>query len=444
MVIVRPVEIDDILVNPGMGIQTFQRVNGQPLNPPLTWSEDGAAEVVEGTLAAGVFPASSMAYYRWFWSTIEPEQGRYRWEIVDRAIAAARAHGQTLAFRIMPYDGTHPLPEWYRASGARRANQPADPDGTVWHPDLEDTLYLRRWGELVAAAAARYDGHPFVEAVDISSMGYWGEGNPAPSPSLLHRQALVDLWPDAFKTTPLLMNSDDDRTMAHGVGRGAGFRMDCLGDLRTGPDHVHGWSHMRDLYPQQIARTGIQDAWKRAPVHFETCWTPAYWKEHGWDVEAILRQALRWHVSALNVKSTPIPREQARAFDELQKKMGYRLVLKRLSYQRAVRAGQMAPVHMHWFNAGVAPPYRPWVLAIQLYARAAAAVIRLPVDVRRWLPDDAVFDGALYVPEDLAAGEYRLRVGLLDPRTDRPAVRLAIQGRDVDGWYDLGPIAVAR
>ena len=39
--IIRPREIQDVLVNPGMGIQTFQRFNGDPLNENLRWSEEG-------------------------------------------------------------------------------------------------------------------------------------------------------------------------------------------------------------------------------------------------------------------------------------------------------------------------------------------------------------------------------------------------------------------
>jgi hypothetical protein len=34
-VIVRPAPINDVLQNPGMGITTFQRFNGQATNPPL-------------------------------------------------------------------------------------------------------------------------------------------------------------------------------------------------------------------------------------------------------------------------------------------------------------------------------------------------------------------------------------------------------------------------
>ena len=66
----------------------------------------------------------------------------------------------------------------------------------------------------------------------------------------------------------------------------------------------------------------------------------------------------------------------------------------------------------------------------------------LPVDVRKWLPGDAVYDGAVFVPEALKPGTYRLRVALLDPRTHLPAVRLAIRGGAADGWYDLASVEV--
>src|SRR4051812_5591563 len=39
--IVRPTEIDDVLVNPGMGVETFQRFQGQALNDGVDWSEVG-------------------------------------------------------------------------------------------------------------------------------------------------------------------------------------------------------------------------------------------------------------------------------------------------------------------------------------------------------------------------------------------------------------------
>jgi hypothetical protein len=38
-VTVRPTEIDDVLINPGIGFTTFQRFNGDALNDGLGWTE---------------------------------------------------------------------------------------------------------------------------------------------------------------------------------------------------------------------------------------------------------------------------------------------------------------------------------------------------------------------------------------------------------------------
>jgi hypothetical protein len=166
------------------------------------------------------------------------------------------------------------------------------------------------------------------------------------------------------------------------------------------------------------------------------------WLKFGYDVNYILDQALRWHVSSVNIKSSAIPPQWKKQFEEFEKKMGYRLILRRLEYPKKVRPGEMMPVHMWFLNAGVAPVYRKYILAVQLYSPSGGAVIKTPVDVRTWLPGDAVFDGTLYVLESLKPGEYHFKVGLLDPHTGLPAIKLAIEGRQPDGWYDLGTIQV--
>jgi len=443
-VIVRPVESRELLVNPGMGITTFQRYNGDELNPGLKWSEEGPTAKLSSPSAMPDFPRASISYCRWYWSVLEPQPEQFRWDPIDLALEQARAHHQTLAIRMMPYDSEHPLPEWYRQSGAKRANKPSDADGKIWQPDFGDSLYLKYWGGLVSEAGARYDGHPDLDSVDVSSVGYWGEGWSPYMPEFQPQKALIDIYLDAFRRTPLLMNFDEPRALAYATARGTGWRLDCLGDMRTHSDDPYFPAEMLDVYPQQIVRTGIQDIWKRSPVSLESCWVPGYWKQQGWDVEYILNQALRWHVSSLNIKSSAIPSEWRPAFEEFQKKMGYRFVLRRLEYPRKVKAGHMMPVKMWWFNAGVAPTYRDYLLYLEFRSSKSSAIIQTAAEVRKWLPGDSIYEDTLYVPEILKSGEYRLRVALLDPRTRQPGIRLAIEGREQDGWYNLGAIAVEQ
>ncbi len=441
-VVIRPKEIHNVLVNPGMGITTFQRFNGQALNPPLTWSEEGPTERLVDPERKPEFPPTSVSYCRWVWDVIEPKRGEFHWEIIDLALSEAREHGQTLAIRLMPYTDKHALPDWYRNSGARRANKPSDKDGGIWQPDYTDPLFLKYWGELVAEAGKRYDGNPFLDSVDISSIGYWGEGWSPYMPDFSYQKELTDIWFAAFRETPLLMNFDEERALAYGTQRGAGWRLDCLGDLRHFSDNPYFQPEMLDVYPQQIVRAGIQDVWQRRPVSLETCGTPAEWKKDGFDVDYILAQALRWHVSTVNVKSSPIPTEWKTQFDDFQKKMGYRLILRRLEYPRMARAGQMMQIHMWWLNAGVAPVYREYRLAVEMRSAVGSGIANVPVDVRKWLPGDAVFDGPLYVPDDLKPGAYRVRIAMLDLRTAKPAIQFAMEGRQPDGWYEMGEITI--
>ncbi len=77
-----------------------------------------------------------------------------------------------------------------------------------------------------------------------------------------------------------------------------------------------------------------------------------------------------------------------------------------------------------------------------MHAEKTSVISRIPVDVRKWLPGDAVYDGTLYIPENLADGDYEVRVAMVDPRTGKPAIRFANEGRRADGWYAMGSLTV--
>ncbi|RPJ49766.1 MAG: DUF4832 domain-containing protein [Acidobacteria bacterium] len=166
--------------------------------------------------------------------------------------------------------------------------------------------------------------------------------------------------------------------------------------------------HARILAPKQV----------RPRLHFRAS-SPLAW-EH--DQHQIDGHSLEWRPK----------------FDEFQKKIGYRFILRRFEYPAAVRAGHMASINMWWFNAGIAPIYRDFVLALKF----GPEVVKTSANPRQWLPGDAVVDETVYVSETLNAGKYPVRVAILDPRTGQPAVKLAIEGREADGWYKVGEIEV--
>src|SRR5512136_1469800 len=214
MVTVRPQEIDDVLINPGIGFTTFQRFNGDRLNEGLKWTEGFPIEYQKftGSLTNQNHPLTSIAYFRVYWKFVEPEQSAYRWDLLDKALSSARTRGQTLMLRIAPY-GTgkdNDVPDWYRA---RVAGQPLEKKLPVekWRVHPENPLYLQYFGGLIRAIGKRYDGHPDLELVDVSIVGAWGEGAGADQLTDSTRHSLLDCYLDTFRHTPLVLQLQDPK-----------------------------------------------------------------------------------------------------------------------------------------------------------------------------------------------------------------------------------------
>ena len=319
-------------------------------------------------------------------------------------------------------------------SGAKRANAPTDKDGAIWSPDADDPLYAKYWSALVVEAGKRYDGHPDLNHVDVSTVGYWGEGWGPYLPSWPVQQQLIDVYFKAFPRTLLLMNFDALPALQYGVKRGAGWRLDCWGDMGA-PGRT--FAHMKDFYPQQLARGGLQDAWRTAGRARNLLGARAMAPV---EVPAEADPRPGAPLARLDDQHQVEP-DSRRVEDGIRRVPETdRLPLRAEAARVPVAGGarrSMAPMNMWWFNAGVAPVYRSYTLALAI----GEAVVPLDADVRRWLPGDAVVENTI-------AGAARrwhrdaipLRVALLDPVTRRPAIHLAIAGRQDDGWYQVGEI----
>jgi hypothetical protein len=424
---VRPERIDDVLYNPGTGITTFNSFDGD----------------VEG------YPKSRVAYWRFYWSELEPENGEYRWDIINDVLEKAKSRGQSVALGIMPANGSAPL--WYRELGAKGFEYTPEQGGEPsWMPDHNDPLYLEYMERFVKNMGDLYDGHPDIDHIDIRSLGHWGEWHfsfvePRPVVKPEIRKALVDIYLDNFDETPLIMLIGGDGELAYAVEKGAGWRADCLGDLGFFSD---SWNHMRDSYQQAIDAAGASDIWKTAPVCFESCGVVQKWSDEGYDVEFIMNEALRWHCSVFNNKSSTIPPRWWGAMEEFIKKMGYRFVIDYLTLPSSVKAGEVLSVESGWENLGVAPPYRNYMIAFKLIPvnrQLKVTEINDPqynLDLRKWLPGKHQLNLDLQIPASVKPGKYNLAVALKDPYTREVAVELAIEGIDSQGWYQLSEVLI--
>jgi len=451
---VRPRESFAYLLNPHKGTTTFQRFNGDPLYPGNTWSDrEGPVEFkpFDGNVKNPRYPDTTMAYCRWIWSVLEPEKGKYRWDIIDGALEAARVRGQTLQVRLEPYAGDD-LPEWFWEMGGVRQRKPTTYQ--FREPDINHPVYVKHWSDFIRAFGKRYDGHPDLESSDIAFGGPWGEGGGNATRATSAK--IVDVYLRSMKKTQLLsmLGTHGCTYAATKTGRKIGWRADCFGDVRTDgrgavPDGLC-WNHMYDAYPMEVTRNGVAEAWRTAPVTFETCWTVGHWYEKGWDVDWLLEQGLMYHMSVFMPKSCYIPEEWTGKIEEFNRRMGYRFVLRQMMLPLDVKPGQRMRIPVWMDNVGVAPIYRPYRFAYRFRQGRRSEVVCSKQDIRTWMPGHTWFRETIAAPKWLRKGEAELDVGIVEAETEEarhaggrrraPAepgqarVKLALEGVREDGW----------
>jgi hypothetical protein len=359
-------------------------------------------------------------------------------------------------------------PKWLKDNGCPGFEYQYNGAGPKhWVPDMDSRQFQEAHFRLITELGKRYDGNPDLDLIDIGSVGLWGEwhmsGTGVKMPSKETRLALIDCYRHAFPKTPKVMLIGDEPGLRYAVQHGCGWRADCLGDMGG---FSKTWNHMENFYKQQLKRAAAGQAWKKAPVAFESCWDMRKWVKEKWSLRYIFNYALDLHASCLNNKSAPLPPgEDVRSeIKRFLRRLGYRFVLSRLEYPARVGIGRPFPVRMIWRNIGSAPCYRPYRVAFRLTGpRGRRHVFVTNITVEKWMPGSVPLfteeffkappdlpEGApvkiettIGLPEDLPAGEYDLGLAVVGS-DDAPVLHLGIKGREKDGWYEMGRLRLVR
>jgi len=453
VVTVKPEESDELLANPGIGWETFHQTRTRDKSLPA-WIP------------------STVQYARWGWGTFEPQPGKLDTAFLDKQLKESHDAGQRLAFRVMccsttprdPY-----FPAWLKDAGGRIIETQYEKSAALPVPDLDHPVVLERHLDFIKRLGERYDGHPDIDHIDLGSVGWWGEWHMSNSknagmPTLENQQKIVDAYLAAFKKTPLLMLIGGGKMLTYATQHDCGWRADCLGDMGG---FSKTWCHMRKGYPFWIREAGVHDAWRTAPIAWESCWDMRRWVQEKWPLRFIFNYALALHGSYLNNKSAPLPDgpEIRPEIERFVRRLGYRLVLRELQHPASAAAGKELALAMKWQNVGSAPCYKPYRLAYGLSgANGFSKTFAGKVTVNKWfpgsvplftedfykgdwdLPNGAVAEAAdtVALPADMPAGEYSLSVAVVGTDSLEPVIKLGIKGRGQDGWYALSKVRVSR
>ncbi len=363
--VVEPKATDEILSNPGMGFVHFYYSS-------RIWAY-GAQQPPGDTLEW--MPGTTVVYMRLPWCYLEPQEGVYRWDILESKARPWLKAGKKMAFRISCMDHTLvSTPQWAIDAGIKGRRYPyknKPGNAIVFEPVWDDPVLLEKVERFYRAFAARYDGNPDVAFVDLGSFGLYGEGHSsllheirAKNPAEFERlcKLHIDLLRRCLPNTYLVVSDD--------IGGGGWLKDKATG--KTLPDHPL-FAYCRSLgiglRDDSIMCAPPPDHWKsdhfgrifakETPVIIETGHITKRLEKGIWDPAKLKLCLEAYHASYLSIHGFPdlYWEKNKHVWRETANRMGYRFELRRVEYPDAVKVSEPVVIKSTWVNVGVAPQY---------------------------------------------------------------------------------------
>ena len=233
----------------------------KPFNGPLTnphkgftvpteaaWTFDPSFEYgPHGSLNNGAWNLVTYGSGYQQWNKLNPAKGVYDWSELEKLLNALAEHNMGYALRVFPYspsfirDNNTPeenydwTPKFVYEEGAKKITaRYKDNNANAVVPVWDDSVYLHYAKEFATALAAKYDGDPRIEYIDVRSFGEWGEWHVSnldgsKMPSVEIQKDMLNHYASVFKKSLLVLPSDGyGDVYTYALSLGITKRDDCL------------------------------------------------------------------------------------------------------------------------------------------------------------------------------------------------------------------------
>lgn len=439
------------LRNPGMGWVYHYYDNGP--NGYHGWLVGGQYGSLEDQLDA--FPGMTTIYMRLAWSFFEPTEGNYDWSLLDNVVDFYTSRGYRVAFRFTCFeshdDQAYATPQWVEDAGAlfRPKTWPESWGGnTTYEPDYTDPVFLEKHQNFISAVAAKYNGDPNVDFIDVGAVGVWGEGNSNITHSYSYEELtpIIDMYATTFPDTLIALNDDfgselKDSLVPYGLNtKGMTLRDDSILYV---PYYQSDW--MADL------------VWQDRPVILESDHFTGSFDRGVWgDGQGYIDAMEAYHASYVSCHTSPylfmngwdVYPSQADLVDRINLRLGYRLMVDGVYWPQTGLVGQDLPLGTIWRNVGVAPCF-PGGNPIFILKNSAGQIESIYVDTGFDVKDLDVGPSAenaprfvrdinMPIPDSLPGGTYTLSVAV--GNQGEPELALPLPATTGNREYLLGEL----
>lgn len=383
-------------------------------------------------------PDSSLVYIDITWRELEPEEGVFDWKAVEAANYTERwrKEGKHAVLRFLcdiPSDESHrDIPDWLyeKTNGA----------GTVYNmdygrgyaPDYRNEVFIEYHDRAIREMGKRYGDDTFISYIELGSLGHWGEWHVkydagiARLPEREIRERYIKPYAESFPHARILMRRPFDEVEAYGFG----VYNDMAGEAGSTEEWL-GWISQGGIYDQtgEDCISAVPGIWNRAPIGGEFTSSISMEQLLDTNLGETISLIKNSHMTFLGPK---IPKDGeegglAHGTEEVLKALGYRYRLSRMEIKAALW-GKEAEVRLTWHNDGAAPIYWDWpVYLYRLEGGSVTEKVKIDMNLTQ-LPGGASMETRTVVPHDMAGSvSGTLGIGIEDPMTGRPAVRLMMK-----------------
>lgn len=317
----------------------------------------------------------------------------------------------------------------------RYAREPNNPCGRVDAQNIE--IVEGHIAQLGPVIAANIDVIAYVEA---GFLGQWGEWNDVDAPagtaladSEENRGRVVDALLAAVPSSRMILlrrprfrMEQESRLSADELAR-VGFHNDCF--LASDTDYG---TYDGALSPDEW-KDYIHAATLTVPNGGETCTDTLPFTACDNAVPELER--VRFSYLHIGYKAAVIQRwRDEGCFDEIERRLGHRLVLRRMTIDETIARGASLRADLELTNVGFAPVYGEREPELCLFAGGVCAALDTVLAEGALSDVEPGADGTVsvtaVVPSDLAPGSYELRIVWRDPSAPAFPLLFANEGND--------------
>ncbi len=414
------------------GIDRYGILNGVALSPEQ---------------ALNLVPCLDHIYLRLSWAYLEPEEGKFNWELIDKIIDPYTAAGIGITFRIscketdVSQNGGYDTPKWVFDAGAKYELSQYD----SIEPDYGDPIFLKKLDNFHKAFAKRYDGRSNLIYIDVGSYGDWGEGHTAFSS---HKdwpwetiKVHFDIHKKHYKNT-LICISDDfigsrndpegkEEILQYVLDNGWTFRDDSIGD---------SW-HFQTFGTSMRSPELFDAVWNNAPTILENGHYQGTIENNTWRKGQLFDKAIiQSHATYGGFHGYPLQwvADNYKYARKAGNKLGYWYFINKVSVKKN---NNSLNIYIDWFNDGAAKAYNKYGFDIILTDKAGNETVYTQKSFDNTLIMPGKSTTTKHALNGIKSGEYTLSVRMY--KGDRP-VFIAVDKKYVsdNGACKIGKIKI--